>query len=651
MVNPKHKKRKYVMTFAGELVKHLGLQMYSGPAPAIGELISNAWDAVAKNVWIEIPLNHPIEEKYSIVIKDDGHGMTYDECNRAYLIIGRDRRRQDGDFSRSYNGLKPRKLQSRKGIGKLAGFGIANRIEIRTVANGEISHFALDYDKITRGKKLVEPYTPESLPEDGRSTNEKPNTKIILSQLKLSRAISEEQFRRSLARRFTILSSDFKVYINKKAIKKEEVKFEFRFPEQKAKWKAETLSNGQQIKWWAGFCKTPIQDEDARGFVVYVRGKMAQTPWFFDLSGGFWGQHGLQYLTGELIADFLDVTDGQDLIATDRGTIRWEEILAVPLKEWGAKKVKELLNQWVEKRQKKKIQSEKVKRYLELSSRLPEREKHIFRSFVDKVCAIPQIDKDREGKDILDELVEFGFNALTNRHFMDIIRQLNATNPEDWQNLQKALAEWTIIEAVETAHVVKGHLGIIEKFQQMIDAKVREKPDMQDFLCEYSWLIDPTWTMLEHEKRLDTILEKHFFKQKKSSKSKEGRKRLDFFCLADSSRIIVVEVKRPGENIGKKEIRQVVDYVDYLKKNEKGTSDSERPKRMVQGYLIAGGINDDAVPERERAYGSGVFMRTWDALLKTAREAHKQYFDIVKRRAPKGDPRIVNLEEPNKKKK
>ncbi len=631
------------MRFAGELVKHLGLQMYSGPSPAIGELISNAWDAVTKNVWLEIPLNRPIEETDIIVIKDDGHGMTFDECNDAYLIVGRDRRRQEGDFSRSYNGLKPRRLQSRKGIGKLAGFGIANRVEIRTVANGEVSHFALDYDKITKGRQLIEPYSPEPLSDDGKKTKEKSGTRIVLSQLKLSRAIPEEQFRRSLARRFTILSSEFKVFINKKPLSKEELEFEFRFPEKQGKWETISLSNGYQIKWWAGFCRTPIQDEDARGFVVYARGKMAQTPWFFDLSGGVWGQHGLQYLTGEIIADFLDITEGQDLIATDRGTVRWEEALAAPLKEWGVKKVKELLNQWVEKRQKKKIQSQKVKHYLELSQRLPEREKQIFRSFVDKVCAIPQIDKDKEGKDILDELIEFGFNALTNRHFMDIIRQLNATKPEDWKNLHKALEEWTIIEAIETARLVKGRLTIIDKFEEMIDAKVKEKPDMQNFLREYPWLIDSTWNMVEHEKRLDTILEKHLL-QKKSSNSKEGKKRLDFFCLTDSSRIIVVEVKRPGENINKKELRQVIDYVDYLRKNENGTSDKERPGKMVQGFLIAGGIDSDALPERERVHGSGVFMRTWKSLLDTAKESHKQYYKVVKNRAPKGDPRIQSLE-------
>lgn len=50
------------MTVAGQLFKHLGLQMYSGAVPAISELISNAYDAIAKNVWITIPPGRPITQ-------------------------------------------------------------------------------------------------------------------------------------------------------------------------------------------------------------------------------------------------------------------------------------------------------------------------------------------------------------------------------------------------------------------------------------------------------------------------------------------------------------------------------------------------------------------------------------------------------------
>ena len=55
-VKSQGRKREYTMTLAGQLVKHLGLQMYSGAVPAIAELISNAYDAMARNVWITIRL-------------------------------------------------------------------------------------------------------------------------------------------------------------------------------------------------------------------------------------------------------------------------------------------------------------------------------------------------------------------------------------------------------------------------------------------------------------------------------------------------------------------------------------------------------------------------------------------------------------------
>jgi hypothetical protein len=63
-----------VLTFAGNIVKHLGVQMYAGrPVPAIAELISNAWDADATNVQVRLPLNIPWDQtnpKHVIEVED-----------------------------------------------------------------------------------------------------------------------------------------------------------------------------------------------------------------------------------------------------------------------------------------------------------------------------------------------------------------------------------------------------------------------------------------------------------------------------------------------------------------------------------------------------------------------------------------------------
>src|ERR1041385_1226582 len=98
-------KREYRMTVAGQLFKHLGLQMYAGAVPAIAELISNAYDAMARNVFITIPVGRPIEEANDeITVSDDGHGMSYQDSNEQYLTVGRARRSGGAEWALACEG-------------------------------------------------------------------------------------------------------------------------------------------------------------------------------------------------------------------------------------------------------------------------------------------------------------------------------------------------------------------------------------------------------------------------------------------------------------------------------------------------------------------------------------------------------------------
>lgn len=637
--------RHYRMTVAGQLFKHLGLQMYAGAVPAISELISNAYDAMARNVWIEIPTGRPIASSDEIVVKDDGHGMAFDECNESYLAVGRDRRAGVSEWTKAYRGIRPRKVQGRKGIGKLAGFGIADRLEIRTVKGKQLSHFALDFSALTKSQSFADTsgYSPETLPDDGDSVKELAGTTVTLSQLKISRAINEDEFKRGLARRLLVLAKDFTVHVNGQPVSRQEIPFQFRFPQTPGRWETADLGNGQQIHWWAGFCKDTIPDEEQRGFVVYVRGKLAQTPWFFDLSGGVWGQHGMQYLTGEVQADFLD--EAVDLIATDRGTVRWEDPQAVPLKDWGRKKIRELLEAWTDKRREAKAKSPKIQRYLELAEKLPENDRKIFKAVVDRIVAIPQLDKDEEGRDIADELVEFAYNALTNRSFLDAIRRLNAASADDLAQFTEVLTEWDILEAVNTAHLVKGRVEIIRKFAQMIEGEVPEKPDMQDYIKEHPWLVDPKWTMLVHEQSLDQLISKQF--KLAASRKREGRRRVDFFCLGDRYRTAhVVEAKRPGDLVGRREFDQLRDYVLFLRKRLDDEATNPDDKRtLIRGLLITDRVRPGDEIHAKSHQDAGTFdIRSWNHLLTTTETLHKEFLDVVKLRAPSDDPRMQELD-------
>src|SRR3972149_1374091 len=643
--NTETKERQLTMRFSGRLVKHLGLQMYSGAVPAIAELIANAWDATAKNVYINVPLDKSLEHTDKISVRDDGSGISFEECNNHYLVVGRDRRSEEGDYSTEFGEVKPRKLMARKGIGKLSGFGIANRIEARTVKDGLVTHFAMDYDSMTRSGNFIEEYHPELLGDDGKKVDEPNGTAITLTQLKLTRTINNDAFRESMARRFTVLSDpQFAVFVNDGKLTKSERELQFRYPWAPNAWSSENITGVGEIKWWIGFEKDPIPDEDARGIVVFTRGKMAQAPWFFGLSGGVWGQHGMQYMTGEVIAEQLDLTEGQDYVATDRASALWEEPLTVAIKEWGQKKIKELLDEWAKQRRTAKLQRPEVLKYVAYAEKLPEKEKKLFNAFVDKICSIPQIDKDKE---ILDELIRFGYNALTNYRFLEVIRQINAVSAEDRTKVFEILSEWDVMEAVMTAQKVKGRVEIIRKFRQMIEDAVPEKPDMQDYIEKHPWLINPGWESFKRETSIDKWLYDQFGMPR--SQDASGRTIPDYFCIGDTRTVQIIELKRPGETAGIKEMDQIRDYVFYVReRGEKEATAGSLKKEITEGLLICGCPADGTKHHIEALRKTQIVVWTWDYLLRTAETLHRDFLEVIKNRAKEkspDDPRIKALEE------
>lgn len=144
------------LKFDPQTIEHLGIKMYSQLPYALAELIANSYDAGASRV--DIYLEDKFAGKKRIIISDDGEGMSYDEVQDKFLVIGR--RRRDSDRQRI--NLKGRKITGRKGLGKLALFGIGKNIRIDTSKCGEEekTSFVLNWDDILRESTGV--YKPKS---------------------------------------------------------------------------------------------------------------------------------------------------------------------------------------------------------------------------------------------------------------------------------------------------------------------------------------------------------------------------------------------------------------------------------------------------------------------------------------------------------
>lgn len=128
------------MSFDPHTIEHLGIKMYSVLPNAIAELVANAYDADATEVHIKL-YNEAGYKR--IIISDDGIGMTFYEINENFLRIGRKRRETDSGISQ----IKHRKVTGRKGLGKLAFFGIGDVIRIRTIKEGYSTSFTLDWNQ------------------------------------------------------------------------------------------------------------------------------------------------------------------------------------------------------------------------------------------------------------------------------------------------------------------------------------------------------------------------------------------------------------------------------------------------------------------------------------------------------------------------
>lgn len=292
--------------------------MYSTLPPVLAELIANAHDADAETV--TLTLNDENEEK-EIVVEDDGDGMSFDEINRKFLRIGRNRRTDDKcDVT-----PKGRKIIGKKGLGKLSFFGIAHQIKISTRQAGQENIFSMEWEDIMTEEGE---YRPKILERDAPCLPEAHGTKIVLRQIQRLTDFTPDQLANSLSKMF-IIDSDFKVKIIHNSKDPIFVSNDRRFSslDKEVEWKVpsdskyeDNYDNADRIVGRLMATKKPIpENTNMRGITLFSRNKLVNSPKYFS---GSTSSHFFSYLTGWLKVDFIDDLE-EDVIATNRQSLNW----------------------------------------------------------------------------------------------------------------------------------------------------------------------------------------------------------------------------------------------------------------------------------------------------------------------------------------
>lgn len=625
----------FILQFQAGTLKHLGLQMYSSLPPVLGELVANAWDADSPRVAIEIPETR-FGEDSEIAVRDWGTGMTDAQVQQRYLQIGRDRRREDkSDMTKGRKAplstphFPPRPVMGRKGIGKFSPFGIARELEIETVSEGVTSRFVMNYDAIMEQASAGEISFP-NLPPTG---NVSEGTLVTLRVLQRYRTQAPRigQLRRGLARRFSVISSDFEVIVNGKPITMAERDLKSRLDVDADGypylWEYDDVEvregSGLTVSGWIGALdRTADQEGIQRGVAVMARGKLVQEPWVFEATVG--QQYALSYLVGELTAEFVD--GEEDTIATSRNTLVWDTDANRAFKEWGQKEINRIARQWAEKRssdnQRDLEASPLYKLFLRESAGIENRRarKAADKLIRETIGANPVAD-DRSKESVIRMCIDYlKFDA-----FVDLANDLAETEIHDTDQLVRLFREWEMVEAREMMRVTEGRIRTIQRLQQLIDEDALEVPTLHTFLREFPWVLDPRWNLIADEKRLSTMLREQF----PDDDLEVPDRRIDFLCVREGRQLVVVEIKRPGVRASAKELSQVEDYVHFMRDLAARSTDPELATSEVVGYLLVGDIVDRGTVRQkvDSLAAARIYVRTYEDLLEMVKRSHRDFLE------------------------
>ncbi|KXA92557.1 hypothetical protein AKJ64_02840 [candidate division MSBL1 archaeon SCGC-AAA259E17] len=172
-----------------------------------------------------------------------------------------------------------------------------------------------------------------------------------------------------------------------------------------------------------------------------------------------------------------------------------------------------------------------------------------------------------------------------------------------------------------------------------MDEEVKEVPTLHKFLKRNSWLLDPRWNYVDDEVQYESELIEEFGDQVDIGIEEGGQ--IDFICLGYGATLNVIELKRPGNPVSRKDLNQIARYVDYIRTIV--GNDPQSSYKNVVGYLIGDRLSrrSDVMPLIQRHERDQIYFKTFRDCKRQALQIYKKFIEILKKKAERtGDQRI-----------
>ncbi|MFL1901042.1 ATP-binding protein [Streptomyces tauricus] len=644
----------YTMRISRLTIDKLGIKLYDRVAAVLAELIANSYDADAEDVTVTLPwgafLFDPksphLSAAYEIVISDDGHGMIPAEINRHYLTVGADRRTRTGsDKSRGKN----RPVMGRKGIGKLAPFGICKTVEVISAGGDKTekgyltSHLILHLpDMLADTEKN---YHPEIGELDG-TWSEEHGTTIKLRDFSRKRVPSKDELNRQLAARFGLERSDWRVCVKNASSMTEK----FTLGRLKIDLMEGTRidlndrpvpfeSSYLPVTGYVAYSEKSYKDATMAGVRIYARGKFVAQTMDFGIVTGFHGEFKLRSsIVGELHAEWLD--EDEDLIRSDRQDIIWSSDLGEALSQWGQSLMRELA-----KRSEEHTRRAKTRYFMEtsqLEQKLIEAAPSdpVYRDSVKEAAALLVRDSDNDSlrdPEHVERISNLAMSLGPHRSLLQSLREVAETTETTVDAVMDLFQKAHIAEMYSLGQVAAERLDVVAKLEALIgNGRTLERP-LQELIEQAPWILAPEWTPLgmnESLKRVRASFEAWYAKKYGAEISTTAidrkAKEPDFVLLHDSGVLWIVEIKRLGYKLTDAEFLNAMRYLHSLRKflDENPELGRQFPYRRLTFVVDSVELLDE-VSTSSLENDPNVARKTWHEVLDSTKRAHRDFLELV----------------------
>ncbi len=592
-----------------------------------------------------------LPDDIQIIIEDNGAGMSKADLESKFLVIGRRRRKGKEMDARTDS---RRIIMGRKGLGKLAGFGIAHLIEVTSKVETEThaTRIILDLDTLLNsGPHPTEAAAGEDLTAEQNATADGPakqaevkvpveiipdgagltkGTRIVLKRLVYEAVRGElaASLNQALAENFYgINASDFGITINNTLVDTTSADFAYAFPNNDTVPKNslvkvnipsdDLFGTNLSIEYRIRFRPPKHQlAAKGRGMRVYAHNRLASAPDLLDVKSSAHGFQYTSYLDGVVMADFID-EQPTDYISTDRQSLRWDTPILTPLRDFLTAQMNRALNDYantVSEGLENKLKDDDFTRGVISAGRLPEhRERNAW-----------QIAKTLAGRDAGDIESDFYRNTLKSvvsgighGEILGTIQLLAEQEHPELNEVIKEITKLTRHEFDEFMTIIDARLTAIQALSKLVEdvnfKAAKNEKELHLLFEKNPWIIDPTYfeflTSNQGENELTQRLSKDleigkFAPQNYDPETDDeakplgANKRPDLtFLLSNQSlkRLVIIELKAPNTPLHIDHLTQLKGYMakaeKFLKKTDGGTA------VKVEGILI-GSHNADTVAEK-----------------------------------------------------